>query len=140
MPFKVDIAGLGDILSGAGKAAKDVREAITGKTVLDADKAAELELAASELEHTLLLAQAKINEAEAAKGGFAGNWRPSIGYICAASLTYQYLLAPIGTWALQLAGINVAAPTLDMATLMPLTLGMIGLVAARSYDKGKGTA
>lgn len=140
MPFKVDIAGLGDIIAGAGSVAKDVRAAITGKAILDPDKAAEIELKANELENALLLAQAKINEAEAAKGGFAGSWRPMVGWVCASSLAYQYLLAPIGTWALRLAGIDIEAPVLDMATLMPLTLGMIGLVAARSYDKGKGVA
>jgi hypothetical protein len=140
LPIKIDLDGLGELMTGAGAAAKDFRAALTGKAILDPDKAAEIEMKANELENALLLAQAKINEAEAAKGGFAGSWRPFIGWVCGVSLAYQYLLAPVGTWALRLAGITVEAPMLDMATLMPLTLGMLGLVAARSYDKGKGTA
>lgn len=138
----IDTKGIGEAVGAVGGLLKDARAAITGKAVLDPDKEAELELKWAEIESNLLLAQAKINEAETLKGGFAGNWRPFLGWVCGLAFAYQFLFAPLGTWALGLAGIAIAAPRLDMSELSPLVLGMLGLglVGARSYEKAKGVA
>lgn len=138
--INIDTKGIGEAVGSIGTLAKDIRAAITGKAVLDPTKEAELEMKLAEMDAMAMSAQARINEAEAVKGGFAGNWRPLLGYTCVAAIAYQYVIAPLGTWALSLFGVNIVAPQLDMATLMPLVLGLLGLVAARSYEKGKGVA
>ena len=78
--------------------------------------------------------------AETAKGGFTGNWRPFIGWTCGVALAYEYVLRPIVGGIARVFGASWEFPTLDMATLMPLVLGMIGLIASRSYDKKNGVA
>ena len=85
------------------------------------------------------LAQADVNKTEAAStSGFRAGWRPFIGWTCGAGLCVQFLVAPLATWVAGLVGHPLAFPTLDMATLMPLVLGMLGLTAARSYEKVSG--
>ncbi len=138
--INIDTKGLGEAVGAIGGLAKDVRAAVTGKAVIDPDKQAELDLKMADIEAKLLEAQATINGAEAARGGFAGNWRPFLGWICGFAFAYQFVLAPLGTWGLGLAGIAVSAPRLDLSELTPLVLGMLGLVGARSYEKAKGVA
>jgi hypothetical protein len=131
----LDLQGLGSAVGALGGLAKDIRAAITGTSVVDAVKQAELEAKALEIEAQVATAQAAINAAEAAKGGFAGNWRPAIGWICALALAYNYLAQPAITWF-----VGSAGPKVDMAELYPLLLGMLGLVGARSFEKVRGVA
>jgi hypothetical protein len=42
--LKIDTAGIGGLISGIGSAAKDIRAAITGKSVIDPAAQAELEM------------------------------------------------------------------------------------------------
>ncbi|MFA5911835.1 MAG: 3TM-type holin [Vicinamibacterales bacterium] len=136
----IDTKGLGEAVAGVGKAALDIRAAITGQAVLDPTKQADLEMKLAEVDAQVMAAQAAVDAAEVARGGFAGNWRPALGWTCAAAFAYQYVIAPLGTWGLSLLGVAVAAPRLDLSELTPLVLGMLGLVGARSYEKAKGVA
>lgn len=138
--INVDTKGIGEAVGALGGLAKDIRAAVTGKSVLDPAKEAEIEQKWAEIESQLLTAQAKIDEAEVAKGGFAGNWRPFLGWTCGAAFAYQFVIAPLGTWALAFLGHQVQAPRLDLSELSPLVLGMLGLVGARSYEKRHGVA
>ena len=79
----------------------------------------------------LALAQSATNTAEAASGSaYAAGWRPTIGYICAAGLAYQYLARPL------LIGLGHfdALPALD-GGLFELVFGMLGLAGLRTYEK-----
>jgi len=81
----------------------------------------------------LALAQSATNTAEAASGSaYAAGWRPTIGYICAAGLAYQYLARPL------LVGLGHfdALPALD-GSLFELIFGMLGLAGMRTYEKIK---
>lgn len=85
--------------------------------------------------------QAEINKAEAAHSSiFVAGWRPMIGWVCAISFAWFYLGAPIISWMLAIAGVQVALPVFNQNNLMELTFGMLGLGALRSFDKWKGTA
>ena len=82
----------------------------------------------------LAKSQAATNTAEAASGNaFAAGWRPSIGYVCALALAYQYLARPliIGFTA------HKELPALD-GSLMELVVGMLGLGTMRTIEKLKG--
>ena len=132
--INIDTAGLGQAVGALGGLAKDIRAAITGTSVIDATKQAELELKFAELEAQAMQAQAAINQAEAVKGGFAGTWRPALGWICVLGLGTKFLVIPLLTY------FGLPAPVLDTSEMMTLVVGMLGLVGARSFEKLKGVA
>jgi len=94
-----------------------------------------------EAEMQLALGQLKVNEVEAASPDvFRGGWRPAIGWVCAASLAYQFLLRPLLVWLSPALGLPLGAPELDMGDLMTIALGMLGLGGLRTYERVKGKA
>lgn len=86
----------------------------------------------------LLLAQAKVDEAEATNPNvFVSGWRPFAGWVCGFALAYQFLLQPLLAWLSPLVPLPVP-PSLDVQSLTTLLFGMLGLAAGHSYDKTKG--
>jgi hypothetical protein len=84
-------------------------------------------------------AQMDINKVEAGSTSiFVAGWRPAIGWICGLGLGVQFLVNPLATWFAALAGHPIAFPSLDLGTLMTLLFGMLGLAAARTYEKAVG--
>ena len=77
----------------------------------------------------LALAQIKVNQEEAKGNWFQSSWRPLIGWICGLSLAINYLISPICE------GFGILIPQADMAVMMPLLLGMLGIAGMRSVDK-----
>jgi len=130
----IDTKGLGEAVAGVGKAALDIRAAITGQAVLDPSKQADLEMKLADLDAQVMTAQASLDAAEAAKGGFAGNWRPALGWICVVGLAFKFLLFPLLTYA------GLSIPAIDTSDMMTLVLGMLGLVGARTVEKIRGVA
>ena len=111
-------------------------EPVTGlldKFIEDKDQKAKLahELATMADKHAqeLALAQIKVNQEEAKGNWFQSSWRPLIGWICGLSLAINYLISPI------CAGFGILIPQADMAVMMPLLLGMLGIAGMRSGDK-----
>lgn len=89
----------------------------------------------------LALAQSDINKIEAASSDpFTSGWRPFIGWVCGVGFATQFVIGPWGTWIAALNDKPIPFPQMDVATMMPLLFGMLGLGAFRSYDKLKGTA
>jgi hypothetical protein len=96
-----------------------------------------------ELDTALKLAQAQtgVNQVEAASADkFTSRWRPFIGWICGSGLAVQFLVGPLFTWVAALAGHPIAFPQLDMATLLTLLAGMLGLGGLRTMEKLQGKA
>lgn len=141
----ININDIGSIFSGFGTLLKDIRTVITGKTPLDPNKQAELELKLLELEgkaregeQLLMLAQMKINEAEAASPSlFKGGWRPATGWLCVTGLAWQIFIWPIWVWVSTLAEIP-KPPDIDVAVLITLLIGMLGLGTLRTVEKKQG--
>lgn len=78
-------------------------------------------------------AQAEINKVEAASPQlFVSGWRPFIGWTCGAAIFYNFLVYPV------LMSFNVAAVAVDMASLWPLVVGMLGIGTMRTVEKAKG--
>jgi len=119
---------------------------LVGKFVQDKDKAAqlahELSTMADRHQQEALLAQIEVNKAEAASGSvFKGGWRPAVGWVCGLALFWTYILQPFLVFVLVVAGVDLPPlPDLQTDELMPILLGMLGLVGARSFDKLKGVA
>lgn len=99
------------------------------------------ELAQLQAETQLAGGQLEINKVEAANPNvFVSGWRPFLGWVCGVAFASQYVIGPFFTWISTLVGHATNYPQLDLAALSPLVTGMLGLVAARSYDKSKGVA
>lgn len=137
MPGLVNV-DLGTILSGAGNLAKELREAITGKSIIDPNKQAELTQRAQEIEYELIKAQAEINKAEAGTGSlFIAGWRPFVGWICAFSFGWAYLFGPVGVWIAGLMGHTTQLPAIAAGSMVELLVAMLGLSGYRTYEKLK---
>ena len=71
---------------------------------------------------------------------FVAGARPSIMWICAFSLAWQYIIGPMASWALTIYDPLIQLPTLGTEELTGLVMALLGLGAARSYEKSKGVA
>lgn len=122
---------------------------IVSKFVPDSDKAQELanEVAtrAHELqieEINLLKEQIKTNQIEAQHSSWlVAGWRPSIGWICAFALLYAGVLEPFLKYLAFLNGYDLEGfPSVDLALLLPIITGMLGLSYLRTDEKKAGVA
>ena len=84
--------------------------------------------------------QLEINKVEAASNStFVAGWRPAVGWVCVGGLAFDTMLRPLLNWVTAIAHHPLAAPALDMSTLIPLLAGLLGFGAMRSIDKAQGT-
>lgn len=126
---------------GLAESVVGVTGKILDKFVEDKDLRTKLdaELRKQVLSIDALQAQANV---EAAKHPslFVSGSRPAILWICAFALAWQYILAPIASWALILWYPTVTLPALETEELTGLIMALLGLGAARSWEKTKGVA
>lgn len=86
-------------------------------------------------------AQTEVNKVEAGHSSiFVAGWRPFIGWMGGVSLGYAFLLQPILSWFLAICGVTTPLPEPNTETMMALVTAMLGVTAARSFDKWKGTS
>jgi hypothetical protein len=71
---------------------------------------------------------------------FVAGARPAIMWICAFALGWQYIIAPMASWALAIWHPVITLPALGTEELTGLVMALLGLGAARSYEKSKGVA
>lgn len=114
------------------------------KVIEDKDQKAQLahDLSTMAERHAqeLAVAQIEVNKAEASSGSiFKGGWRPFIGWVCGSAFAYHFVLQPIIVFGVTAAGVNLPPlPEFDMASLMTVMMGMLGLGGLRTYEKQKG--
>lgn len=84
--------------------------------------------------------QAEINASDSASSDkFKSYWRPAIAWVCALSFAWEYVIQPIAVFTLTLCKVEIPPlPKLDMSTMMPVLIGMLGLAGMRSLDKRNG--
>ena len=114
----------------------------------DAKAKAQLELAklaqdgefkALDMQLQVNLAQAKINEIEAASSNpMAATWRPAAGWVCVLGLGYEFLLRPLLPWVLAVCQVPdvPALPSLD-DVLMELVFAMLGIGGMRTFERSQ---
>lgn len=105
-----------------------------------AKERASLEMQADLLKYAAEQSQAQIevNKAEASHASiFVAGWRPFIGWMGGVSLCYAFLIQPILSWLLALLGVTTTLPEPNTADMMALVTAMLGVTAARSFDKWK---
>ena len=117
---------------------------ILDKFVEDKDQKAKLahEIATMSDKHAqeIALAQISVNAAEAASGSlFKGGWRPCVGWVCAIAFFYHFVGQPIIIFVVALTGAEIPElPEFDMATLLTVLGGMLGIGGLRTYEKKQG--
>lgn len=82
------------------------------------------------------IAQAEINKLEAQhRSVFVAGWRPAIGWVCAAGLTFPFLINPCIQWLTGQAG-----PAMPLDALNELIWALLGLAGLRTTEKVTGKA
>jgi hypothetical protein len=109
------------------------REEMRLETLKELDK---FNQAIVEAQAAIDVKQAEINIEEAK----STNWliagaRPALMWVFVLSFTWQYVVLPMVSFGLTVSGHPVALPTLDMAVMMPVLLGMLGLSTQRTVEK-----
>ena len=123
-----------------GGAVSSILDRVLPKKMTEAERAAvELELVKHDWQS--VLGQLGINAAEAQHESlFVAGWRPFCGWVCGSALAWTFVVGPMAVWGLATAGVEVSPlPTLDMGTLLPILLGMLGLGSMRTYEKFTGS-
>ncbi len=86
----------------------------------------------------LAKAQIEVNRAEATSSSlFVAGGRPFVIWVCGAAIANDFILRPFAIFIASLYRLTTQWPQLDMQSLMPLMLGLLGLGAMRSYDKSQ---
>ena len=124
----MDITGLGAV---AGLA-----ETVINKLFPDKSEQERQQLA---MAMTVIQGQLDTNKAEAGSPNmFVAGWRPFVGWICGTGFGVQFVIGPLCEWGASMAGHPVKFPQMDLGTMMPLLLGMLGLGGMRSFEKVQG--
>ena len=107
----------------------------------------QLKLRFEEIQAKLKSKQMDINlaDAQSTAGGLSGfmqrSWRPLIGMSCALAIFWEFVLSKFILFICGLFHYEVLnIPQLDMGTLMPLVMSLLGMGALRTFEKTKGVS
>ena len=88
------------------------------------------------------LAQIEVNKTEAASQSiFVAGWRPFVGWACGGAFVYAFIIQPFAQFLLVAFHANFdpsKLPNLNLAEMMPVLLGMLGLAGMRTAEKIQG--
>jgi len=134
---KIASLGIGEILSGAGKLAKDIRYAITGE--ITQEKKAEIQEKVIELDTVISQLSVKEKELQAnvviaeAKGEswLQRNWRPLLMLCCIIVVANNYIILPY----LELFGVKGAVLSLPDNLWDLMKIGVGGYIVGRTGEK-----
>ena len=105
------------------------------------------ELAALAASTDLAKLQIQTNTEEAKSANwFVSGWRPFVGWVCGSAFAYNYIFLPFllffvytfGTY--EMVTQVTALPKIDIASMMPILLGMLGLGYLRTDEKKVGVS
>lgn len=117
---------------------------ITGAIRKYVPDTAERDRIAGQLENmqmSLAQAQAAITAAESQSPSlFKSGWRPAVGWLCVIGLWIDFMVFPLVSMALQLAGKPAISSPLDITSLLALLGSLLGLGTMRSFERVKGKA
>ena len=112
---------------------------ILDKFVADKDLKQKLEHELKTELHRANMAQIEVNKEEAKhRTVFVAGWRPFTGWVGATALAYHFILEPVIVFGLALYNIQLTLPQFDMASLLTVLMGMLGLGGLRTYEKKQG--
>jgi hypothetical protein len=143
----MNLIGIGSIIEGVGKVAGDLITTDQERLQMALEDR-KLDLEEKRIDQATDLAQVGINKIEAASTSlFVSGWRPAVGWVGVAGLTYQFLGYPLLQWVWAFGqGVDIipkglaAPPDLQIEHLMTLLAGLLGFGGMRSFEKSKGIA
>tara|TARA_R110002012_G_scaffold64474_1_gene169505 strand:+ start:2108 stop:2524 length:417 start_codon:yes stop_codon:yes gene_type:complete len=136
--------GLMDIFGG--KTVESIGN-IVDEVFTSEDERNQAKIQLEKIEARLKEKQMSINlaDAQSKAGGLSGfmqrSWRPMIGMSCALAIFWEFVLSKFILFFLGIFHYEVInLPELDMGTLMPLVMSLLGMGALRTFEKTKGVA
>ena len=125
--------GIADSIIGvAGK--------VLDKFVEDKDLKTKLDFELRKAYSDANIAQIEVNKEQAKHPSlFVAGASPSIMWICAFGLGWQFVFLPIATWYIAFTGQLVPLPNIETEGLMSLTLALLGLGGMRTFEKKNNT-
>ena len=126
---------------GATNIVQGVSDAVD-KFVQTPDEKAAQELKLKAMDMQVIAKQLEVNAAEAAhRSVFVAGWRPFIGWVCGVVIAWTFIVLPLVEWGTRIwAPGTPLPPALDLTELWPVIVGMLGLGAARTYEKKQGVS
>ena len=86
--------------------------------------------------HNIIKEQIEVNKIEASnKSLFVSGWRPAVGWTCCLGLAGNFLVIPFSNFVMALAGSDIVIPLIDVSTMIPVLMGMLGLGTMRTIEK-----
>ena len=86
------------------------------------------------------LAQIDVNKEQSKHPSiFVAGARPSIMWICAFGLGWQFVFQPIAVWYMALTASPIVLPIIPTEGLLSLTLALLGLGGMRTFEKKNNT-
>ena len=125
--------GIADSIIGvAGK--------VLDKFIEDKDLKTKLEFELRKAYNDANLGQIEVNKEQAKHPSiFIAGARPSIMWICAFGLGWQFVFLPCAIWYMTITGQPIVLPDIETEGLMSLTLAVLGLGGMRTLEKKNGT-
>ena len=84
----------------------------------------EKELELQKMQTDIIIAEAKGN-------WFQAGWRPATGWVCVAGFAVNFLISPLA------AAFGIIIPQADTSVMLPVLMGMLGLGAMRTIERGR---
>ncbi len=144
-------AGVGAALPTVAEIAKSLVDRFVPDPAQRAQAEIDLQQAIGQREAAVVQATAEIAKAQVAvnlaeaqgNDRFSARWRPATGWVCVFGFGYQFIAAPILTWATNLLGVIIGAaippaPTLSINDLMIVLTGILGLGIQRTIERTQG--
>ncbi len=115
---------------------------ILDKFVVDKDLKTKLQHELDQELHKANMAQVEVNKIEAShRSIFVAGWRPFLGWSLSFAMAWHYVLAPLILFIAGFLGYQLPQlPEFDMASLMTVLMGMLGLGGLRTVEKINGVA
>ena len=125
--------GIADSIIGvAGK--------VLDKFIEDKDLKTKLDFELRKAYNDANLGQIEVNKEQAKHPSiFIAGARPSIMWICAFGLGWQFVFLPCAIWYMTITGQPIVLPDIETEGLMSLTLALLGLGGMRTFEKKNGT-
>jgi hypothetical protein len=129
---------LGDVIKGVFGVVDDLH--------MSGEEKADAKFRITQLAAAADIAQIEVNKQEAKSGLlFVSGWRPFVGWTCGSALAWTFVVSPIvnsiAFYVAEFTGNTIdmsGLPTFDLAIMMPVLLGMLGLGSLRTYEKVQG--
>lgn len=126
----LDITGIGSVA--------DLANTVISKIWPDKSEQEKQQLAAAVM---VIQGQLEINKVEAGSASvFVSGWRPAIGWICGAACAWNWVGLPLAKFVMLAIDRPITMSPADLAEMLPILIGMLGLGGLRTAEKINGVA